>query len=130
MCTICSSTLHATDVSDTGLLFEARCLRSFLKKGAGGYQSAGTLPVSTRENCYTRLSINESSSAAELRMKVGIPSGPAALCSFRSLSSWITPIGFITMFCIGECGLVLCLEACRCLRECKRTETACWEFLL
>ena len=48
-----------------------------LEEGAinASLQSAGMLPVS-RENWYMRLSIGESSSAADLRMKVGIPSGP------------------------------------------------------
>ena len=93
-------------IFDFYLQFEARCLRPFLKRGTikAYLQSAGTLPVS-RENWYMRLSIGENSSAADLRMKVGIPPGPAALCDFGSVSSFLIPLGFITMFCIGECGL-------------------------
>ena len=41
-------------------------------------QSTGTQPSSS-ERWYIKLSIGDSSSAAALRIKVGIPSGPADL---------------------------------------------------
>ena len=99
---MCSSTLHATDVSDTGLQFEAMCLSRFLKRGtiSASLQSDSTLPVSI-EHWYMRLRIDESSSAADLRMNVGIPSGSAVLYTFRSFRCFFTPFGLILISCIG-----------------------------
>ena len=46
------------------------------------FHSGGRCSVS-KENWYRRFIIRESSSAAALRIKVGIPSGPDALYYFR-----------------------------------------------
>ena len=67
-------------------------------------QSAGTQPSSS-ERWYIKLSIGDSSSAAALRIKVGIPSGPADLNGRRSLSSFFTPFGLMMMLSIDENGL-------------------------
>ena len=67
-------------------------------------QSAGTQP-SPSERWYIKLSIGDSSSAAALRIKVGIPSGPADLNGRRSLSSFFTPFGLMMMLSIDENGL-------------------------
>ena len=68
------------------------------------FHSTGRCPVS-KENWYRRLSIGASSSAVALRIKVGIPSAPGALYSFRFFGNFFTPFMLTVMSCIDGYGL-------------------------
>ena len=63
------------------------------------FHSIGRCPVS-KENWYRRLSIGTCSSAATLRIKVGIPAGPDALYDFGFFSKFFTPFMLTVMSCI------------------------------
>ena len=85
---------------------DGRCFGSFLYRGRirASHQSAGT-QLSSSESWYIQLSIGDISSAAALRIKVGIPSGPADLNERSFLSSFFTPFELMMMLPIDENGL-------------------------